>query len=288
MRERKGIREKNRRWNVGVLLMLPSLIGTCVFCVVPFLDVVRISFFKIISGEFAGIDNYVEVLHNPAFRLATRHTLSFWGIGITLQIGGAFLIARALTGKERKYGWIKSVGLLPMVVPVACVAMFWEIFFDANGILNALVHAAGGDTADWLNSKAAFGVLIISYLWRNVGYDEVLWSARLAAIPREQYEAAKVDGAGKWMCFRYITAPNMKTTLFLIVVLSLLNSFKIFREAYLVAGEYPHESIYMIQHLYNNWYRGFAFDKIAAASVLHFLVILVLVLLLQKIWNREE
>lgn len=121
-----------------------------------------------------------------------------------------------------------------------------------------------------------------SYIWKNLGYDIVLWMAGLAGISENIYEAARVDGAGEWQCFWKITLPNLKTSFYTITVLSFLNSFKVFREAYLVAGDYPHESIYMMQHLFNNWFRNFSFDKMAAAAVLESLVLLALILLFQK------
>ena len=87
--------------------------------------------------------------------------------------------------------------------------------------------------------------------------------------------------------FSYITLPNLKPAAFTIIVLSLLNSFKVFREAWLVAGDYPHETMYLLQHLYNNWFRELDFDKIAAASVLTSIVVFLLIVLLQKTWDRE-
>ena len=110
----------------------------------------------------------------------------------------------------------------------------------------------------------------------------------MMGIDTSLFEAARVDGAGEWQCFRSITLPNLKSSLYTITVLSFLNSFKVFREAYLVAGDYPHESIYMMQHLFNNWFRTFSFDKMAAAAVLESIVLLGLILLLQKSWDSEE
>ena len=97
--------------------------------------------------------------------------------------------------------------------------------------------------------------------------------------------AARVDGAGEWQCFFKITLPNLKSSLYTITVLSFLNSFKVFREAYLVAGDYPHESIYMMQHLFNNWFRGFSFDKMAAAAVCTGGVLMIAILALQRLWE---
>lgn len=139
-----------------------------------------------------------------------------------------------------------------------------------------------------MNTGASFSVLVVSYLWRNLGYDIILWIAGLSAISQSLYEAARVDGAGEWRCFTDITLPNLLPSLFTIVVLSLLNAFKVFREAYLVAGDYPQEDMYLLQHLFNNWYRELSMDKMAAAAVVTGAVILVLILILQKAWDRGE
>lgn len=112
--------------------------------------------------------------------------------------------------------------------------------------------------------------------------------AGLGAIPAALYEAARVDGAGEWKCFIKITVPNLLPSLFTIVVLSLLNGFKVFREAWLVAGDYPQERMYLLQHLFNNWYRDLSLDKMAAAAVVTGSVILVLILILQKAWEGGE
>ena len=119
-----------------------------------------------------------------------------------------------------------------------------------------------------MNAEGAFGVLVFSYLWKNLGYDIVLWIAGLSGISENIYEAARVDGAGELKCFLYITLPNLLPSLYTISVLSLLNSFKVFREAYLISGDYPHESIYMMQHLFNNWFVSLDIQKMSAASVM--------------------
>lgn len=118
------------------------------------------------------------------------------------------------------------------------------------------------------SSGKAFWVLSACYIWKNLGYDMILWLAGLGAIPEEQYEAARVQGAGAWACFRYITLPQLKETLFVTALLSFVNAFRVFREAYLLAGEYPHESIYMLQHLFNNWFVNLDIQKMTAAAVL--------------------
>ena len=114
----------------------------------------------------------------------------------------------------------------------------------------------------------------------------VLWLAGLSSVSPAIYEAAKVDGAGSWTRFFKITLPLIRPMIFTIVILSFLNSFKVFREAYLVAGNYPPEDMYLLQHLFNNWFLDLSVDKMAAGSVLMMLVIGTAVILLQTMWEK--
>ena len=141
---------------------------------------------------------------------------------------------------------------------------------------------------DYLGSNAAFWVLIGSYIWKNTGYTVILWLAGLGGIPLELLEAARVDGAGKWQRLWYIILPNLKGSLYTIVVLSFLNSFKIYREAYLTSGAYPDKSIYLLQHLFNNWFVNLELDKMAAAAVCTGSILMAVILLLQKLWDKQE
>ena len=107
-------------------------------------------------------------------------------------------------------------------------------------------------------------------------------------IPNNLYEAARIDGAESRQIFFRITLPNLKPMIFVVGVLALLNSFKVFREAYLVAGNYPNESMYLIQHLFNNWFRDLSLDKMAAASFLISIVLILLIFALRKAWDSKN
>lgn len=273
----------------GILFILPSFAGVCVFWLFPYVDVIRRSFLGAVNGTFIGLKNYQMIFSNQAFLLAGRNTLRFFGICIPMLVILSLLIAVLLNGQKKKHRQLmKTAFLLPMAIPVASVVILWKALFNGQGLLNHLLETMELKKIDWLNTGASFWVLVISYIWRNLGYDIVLWLAGLSTIPTALYEAAKVDGAGGWKCFTRITCPNLFPSLFTIVVLSLLNGFKVFREAYLVAGDYPQENMYLLQHLFNNWYRDLAMDKMAAAAVVTGAVIMLLVLLLQKAWERED
>ncbi|MDO4678807.1 MAG: sugar ABC transporter permease [Eubacteriales bacterium] len=278
---------KKGSWK-GLLFVLPSLAGVSLFWLIPSMDVVRRSFFGAVSGKFTGIQNYAAVFENRAFRLAAMNTLRFFLVCIPLLVCLSLLIAVILTRQKKMLQLLKSTFLLPMAIPVASVVLLWKLLFHKRGILNGVLAALSLPALDWMNTDASFYVLVASYLWRNLGYDMILWMAGLEAIPQALYEAAKVDGAGEWKCFLSITLPNLMPSFFTITVLSLLNAFKVFREAYLVAGDYPQESMYLLQHLFNNWYRELSLDKMSAAAVVTGAVILGLIILLWRTWGKEQ
>lgn len=235
-----------------------SLAGVLVFVLVPFADVVRRSFMTIMSGEFVGLGNYRTVIDNQAFRLAVKNTLHFVGVGIPLLVVISLAAALVLS-KLNDINVIKSLYLFPMAMPTATVVIVWRMFFY----------------------KQDFDSLIVSYLWKNTGYTIVLWLAGIATIPNELIEASKVDGANRLQCLLFVKLPCLKGSVYTIVILSFLNSMKIYREAYLVGGSYPGKDIYLLQHTFNNWYVNLEFDKMAAASVLVAGVLFVFILLFQ-------
>lgn len=280
------MQKKNRR--AGFLFLLPSLAGVMIFVLIPFLDAFRRSFFTAMSGQFVGLQNYVNVFHTKAFRAAVSNTARFMGICIPALILLSLFVAVTINQSRRPTEIYKTTFLLPMAIPVASVVLLWKVLFHKYGLINAGLSSQGIAPIDFMNTDWAFWILIISYLWKNLGYDMILWLAGLANIPKSQYEAAQVDGANGLQCFLNITMPNMMPTLFTITVLSFLNSFKVFREAYLIGGDYPHPSMYLLQHLFNNWFADLDLDRLCAAAVLVAGVILCFILLLQKNWGGDQ
>ena len=270
------------------LFLLPSLISVLVLFVMPYLDVIRRSFLDGTGQRFVGMENYKTVVENTSFRLAAGNTVLFLSACVPLLLFLSLFIAIYLQRNKTVGNWLKSVFLLPMAMPVASIVLLWNVLFTRNGFLSHFLYWFGVTGQNWLNTKYAFGILVFSYIWKNLGYTMVLWLAGLSSISPDLYEAAEMDGAGRMTQFFKITLPLIRPLIFTIVVLSFLNSFKVFREAYLVAGNYPQEDMYLLQHLFNNWFTDLSVDKMAAGSVLLALVITVFVLLLQKLWETNE
>ena len=284
MQMRIGRTKKN--W-VAWAFFLPHFLGVACFTLLPMLRVLAGSFQSAVGGRWMGLQNYLAVLKNPAFRIAVSNTGKFIGVCIPILLAASLALALGLRALVWGSRGLRTAFLLPMAVPAASVVLVWKVLFHEQGLINSVLAGFGAEV-NWMNSGAAFWMLVISYLWKNLGYTVVLWTAGLAGIPESVYEAAQVDGASPMQTFWHITLPNLRPAAYSITVLSLLNSFKVFREAWLVAGDYPHESMYLLQHLYNNWFRELDFDKIAAASVMTSLVVLALIGLLQRAWDKED
>ena len=163
--------------------------------------------------------------------------------------------------------------LLPYVMPVAGTVLLVDLLFSERGLANQILMTLGLPLGDWLQSQTAFWVMLLLYLWKSTGYAVVLLLSGLLTIPPEHYQVAQVEGASALQTFRWVTLPQMWYALFLALVFSLINAFKCFRKIFLVGGEHPHESVYMLQHFLNNSFENLNYQRLSVASVLLFLVI---------------
>ena len=275
--------KQHRSRRAFLAFLLPSFLGVAVFVLVPFIDVFRRSFTTAVTGEFTGLENYRTVFENGPFRLAVYNTLRFTCICLPLLLILG-LAAALMLSQLKQVQLFKSFFLLPMAMPSATIVLVWKMTFSADGFLNRLLETH----VDFMWTEDAFWVLVFSYVWKNLGYTVILWLAGILAIPGDFIEAARVDGAGSFRIFWSVMLPQLKGSMYTITVLSFLNSFKVFRESYLVAGAYPHESMYMLQHLFNNWFTYLDLDKMAAAAVCVGGVLLIVILLLQRLWDGGD
>lgn len=271
----------------AALFLLPSVSGFAVFFLVPFAAGFWYSLVDTpIGGTFVGLRNYEELLDNPAFLRAARNTLLFTGVSVPINMLLSLLLAMLLNRSVYLRQWLRIGFLAPLVIPVASVVLVWQVVFDLNGSLNGWLQAWGIAPKDWMESDMAFWVVVIVYLWKNVGYNMVIFLAGLQNIPAEYYEAASIDGAGALRKWRTITLVYLAPTAFFVLIMSIINSFKVFRETYMIAGDYPQERIYMLQHYMNNMFRSLDYQKLTSAAFLMVLVIVALVFVLFVVERR--
>lgn len=264
-----------RKKLVPWLFLAPSLGGVVCFTGIPFLDVLKRSFQDAMGRRFVGLDNYKAVLENQPFRLAAGNTVHFLVVCIPLLMLVSFAMALLLSagsrsGKKNPYALFRTTLVLPMAVPAASMVLVWKIFLCPEGMVNQALTKLTGQVfaVDWAFSSWAFPVLVITYLWKHAGYDMILWLAGLQSIPYELYDAAKMDGAGAGARLWYITIPGLQKTWRMIGILSLVNSFRVYREAYLLAGSYPDSSIYLLPHLFAHWFLQLDIQKMTAAAMM--------------------
>ena len=250
----------------GVSLILPLAIGCLVFYGAPFLLVVWYSLFQ--GGRFAALDTYIGLLENEVFRIAMGNTFGFLAVGLLLILMISYAIALLLRDPVRRSKLLQSVVLLPFVMPVVGTVVLVDVLFAETGLWSKIYMALGLPVADWLRSDSAFWIAVGLYLWKNTGYCVLILLSGLVTVPQEHYDAAALDGASAWQRFLHITVPQMWYSVFFGGVFSLINAFKCFREIFLIGGDTPGESLYMLQHFINNSFQKLSYGKMAAASIL--------------------
>ena len=239
----------------GFFFCLPQMIGLFFVFLCPLALCVYYSMTSR-QGEFSGFANYQDLWGSGTFRLALGNTLRFSAVGVVLLVGISFLLSvgfqHLLLYSGRKIKWMQSGLITPMVIPSAVIILFCQIFLDSGGVLN-----------QWMGSKALYLQQSPYAFWILIGL----------------YEAARCDGAGVFAQILCITLPQVLSSLFFSAIIAIVGVFKIFRESYLLMGEYPHESVYMLQNFINNNMETLNYQRLSAAS-LTFLCILMVVIIL--------
>ncbi|WP_420491108.1 carbohydrate ABC transporter permease [Neobacillus drentensis] len=263
------------------------MIGFFLFYLIPFVMGTIYSFKDgAVGGSFVGLFNYKELLASASFFKAASNTFWFTTINVPLVIGISLILALCLHQTVMLKNVIISSFILPIVVPVASIVMLWQILFDWNGTFNSWLVNMGFAQIDWMKSDWSIAVVSVIYLWKNIGYNMIIFLAGLQNIPKDYYEIAEMEGAGRFFKFRQITLVYLTPTMFFVLLMSIINSFKVFRETYLIAGDYPYDRIYMIQHYMNNMFASLNIQKLTAAATLMVGCILILVFVFFAIERR--
>lgn len=256
------------------LFLLPSLLGVAFFYIVPFIYSFCYAVIdNMTSWKFVGLRHFEETLRNPLFIQAAGNTVLFVCICVPLSMGLALLLALCLKGLKRCRPLATLVLLVPLVVPSGSIVSFWNTLFSSNGLVMKALLQAGFSHDALSSSDWSMAALVVIFLWKNVSYNIVLFWSGLNWIPKTYYEQMALEGAGVFRQFANVTWVYLAPTSFVVLLMSIVNSFKVFKEVYMLYGSYPSPEIYMLQHYMNNQFAAMNMQKLSAAAYIMFLVI---------------
>lgn len=289
-KKRLYFRRRVTDWGISTGFLFPSFAGVMLFFFVPFGMLIKMSFQKSATdSSFAGIDNYSKVLSNDAFWEAVCNTLVLSAMAVPLGVLISLVLALILNSRIPGRSVFRSILLTPMMIPVASVVLMWQVFFSYNGVLNGWIFQLfGADRTDWFKDSIGQIVIIFLFLWKNMGLNIILFLSALNNIPQEVIESSVMDGAGAVKRFFYIRLYYLGPTVFFVAIMSLINSFKMFREVYLLTGNYPYDKLYTLQHFMNNKFNNLDYSQLSTGAVIMCIAMIVIVGILFVVESRLD
>lgn len=274
----KSSKQKRKMKISSGAYIAPSLIGVLLFYILPFIVVIFYSLVdNPISKNFVFLENFQRVIKNSAFRTAVKNTAVFSAIAVPLAVVLSLILAMVLDAKLPFRSQFRTFFLSPLMVPVASIVLIWQVLFHYNGAVNEVIVALGGTKIDWMKSQYSLVVVTLLFLWKNLGYNMILFMAALASIPKDILEVARLESATSFQTFFYIKLRYLSSTILFVTIMSLISSFKVFREIYLLTGDHPYDSIYMLQHFMNNAFASLDYQRLSSAAILMSLVMIVII-----------
>ena len=276
-----------RRNVVGYIFIAPFILGFLFWFLIPALTSIWLVFQDwnmIRPPEFAGLDNFRKILSDKLFWQALKVTTFYTVISVPLSMVLAFLLALLMNTKVRGITVFRTIYYLPSIVPAVANAVLWAWILNSDfGLLNALLHAIGLPKVLWLQKPAwALPALILMSLW-GLGGSMVIYLAGLQGIPQVFYEAAEIDGAGRWHKLRHVTLPLMSPVIFFNLVMGIIGTFQVFTAGYLITDGGPQNAtLFYVLYLYRNAFQYLEMGYAAALAWVLFFIIMGLTLLIFK------
>lgn len=273
------------RDNAAWAFVAPALVALGLFFFLPVVAALLLSFsdFDIYSLSdirnlrFVGLDNYITLLQTALFWKALGNTLYFVILGVPLSIALSLGAALLINSKIARFkGLFRTLYFAPVVTTLVAVAVIWRYLLHTKyGLINWGLSGVGLDPVDWLGDPNwAMPAIVIFAVWKNFGYNMIILLAGLQTIPEELYEAAKIDGAGRFTLFRYVTLPTLAPVMLVVSILTMAGYFQLFAEPYVMTQGGPVESTVSV--LYFMFEQGFKWWNLGFATSVAFVLFLIL------------
>jgi multiple sugar transport system permease protein len=282
---------------VGYLFVAPLILGLIIFTYGPVLVAFALSFTKgdyISIPKWIGLDNYRALLEDKLFWKSLVNTLYYVAGVVPASMVLSLLLAMAMNQKLRGIVLFRTIFFLPTISSSVAISLMWLWIYNPEfGVLNFLLRQIGIKGPAWLSSTTwAMPAVIIMAVWRGLGYSMLIYLAGLQGIPDVYYEAAAIDGAGRWAKFWHITVPLLSPTTFMLLILSIIGAFQVFEYTYVMTGGGPvYSTLTMVLYVYNNAFRDFQMGYASALAYILFFILLILTIIqfrLQRLWVHYE
>lgn len=276
-----------------LIVLIPAFLEVFIFMILPILGTGAISFLEYnplqTANRFVALDNYKALIHDEYFWIALKNTLVFTVVTVTLNIITALTLATLITQLQsnKSRSFFRMIVFLPCIAPMVASAVVWarSLYETNSGLFNTIIKAFGGTSIPWLADARYLMISIIIFtIWVDVGYNTILFSAGMDGIPQDMYNAAMIDGAGRWRLFRHITWPLLGRTTTFVTLMTLISHFQMFAQFNILAlKDGPQSSgLVLTGYIYKQAFVYKQMGYAAAISMVLFLVILVVSIVQQK------
>jgi multiple sugar transport system permease protein len=278
----------------------PAVLVIAVFFALPVLAALLLSFTdfdlyalaSLKNLRFVGLGNYVDVLQAPLFWKSLVNTLYFVAVGVPLSIAASLGAAMLLNSPlARAKGFYRTALFAPVVTTVVAVAVIWRYLFHTRyGLINYALGYLGIAPIDWLGDPHwSMPAIILFAVWKNFGYNMIILLAGLQGIPRDLYEAARIDGASLWQQFRHITLPSLRPLLLLVGIITVAGYFQLFAEPYVMTRGDPLQStVSVLYYMYEEGFKWWNLGRACAIAFILFVLILVITRVMLRVARTKE
>lgn len=281
----------------GYIFSLPAVALLIAFLVVPIIYTVYYSVFQYQVMRpnditFIGFENYHKLITDSDFWISLKNTFYFTIVVVPVQCALALILAMLVSKKFKGVAIFRTMYFSPQLTSMVVIAVLWTVLYNSNpntGLINALLVNLGLEPINFLtNERTAMNSIIFMSAWQGAGYQMMIFLAGLQGIPRDQYEAASVDGATPWQQFWYVTIPNLKGTIKYVIMITMIQAMKLFTQPYVMTQGGPRNSTKtMVYYIYTQGFQKGNFGYACSVAAVFFVIVVAMSLILQKITSEE-
>ena len=291
-----SVNKKSER-KAAYIFIIPAVVLLAAFLLYPALQTVRyaITDYNIMRPDrinFCGFNNFIELFQDKDFWIAVKNTLHFTVLVVPFQTVLALALALLISSRRKGVSIFRAAYFSPQVTSMVVVAILWTVLYNSNpssGLLNALLVKLGMEPCGFLNDpKTAMNSIIFMSAWQGAGYQMMIFLAGLQGIPKDQYEAASIDGAGRVKSFFYVTLPGLKNVISYVIMITVIQAMKLFTQPYVMTKGGPQNATRtLVYYVYEQGFQKRNFGYACAVAAVFFVIVISLSIGMKKIIKAE-